>query len=195
METKTLQQVARPSLVPQFVKRLTKINPGLSGKTIENASMLMADSGLEGLECLRLLEAVYRPNNEKGIGQSTRAKYFTEALRSRWGYRLEKAASSLPALKTLVGEVESLAVFRDTIREDLGFNISFLESMLLDEIGITPDSFMVMHHEAMQIRPSPIWGKKTILDAAKLVQSGKASTIEGALEFLLHKYGDLTEQD
>ena len=74
------------ALERKYIKRILQYNPGLGDKSALMAESL-ADSGLPASAAAMILQAVYSPTTGDGKGQGTRAKWFVEAIRYRYGSR------------------------------------------------------------------------------------------------------------
>jgi len=165
----------------KIANRILSGNPGLTPEYARKVTDTLMEADISPLQAAVIMDAVYRPTSGKGTGQTTRGKWFVQALTTRWAGRLEKAATSLASFRTLVAEIEELNEFRDRVNAEGTCSLSYQQAMMLDECGIGADAFMVMMYDSNL--GSPFAAKAKIMRAVRLVISGQAATVEGALAF------------
>jgi len=173
------QTTQSSALQKKYCKALLKTSPGLGVKAGEIADTL-ADSGLPSTLAVALLQTAYSPTVANGSGQSTRLKWFSQALIHRYGDRLEKARDNIGYLRIILGELEEIVDMREKVNE-MDSGISFEVSFLLSGLGYTAESIGEM---VDSMRCSRGLALSRIKKAAMMVESGEACTVEGALEHL-----------
>lgn len=167
----------RQKVGQKIAKTIIRMYPGLGPKTQALADVL-ADSGLSMAESTALLLAAYSGPSNSGQGQGPRMKHFVNALKVRYGDRLERAANNVTLFKALVGELESIVDTRDELR-DSGIKLSFLEALRFDALGISGDEISRLMEE--QTCFGPVAKKMRLLKALDLVEKGQFATVEAAL--------------
>lgn len=182
MSTALATQPRTDLLSRKFAARILSVNKGINVEFALKVGETLAESGVSAVQAALIIEAVYRPTSASGMGASTRAKWYVQAIRERHGKKLEKIANNIPALRAFIAEREEEADFRDGVNAQCPVGISFHEVMLLSECGVDLDGYMNLFYDACETRG--VYGaKKAIMDAAKMVKDGKSATIEAAIEF------------
>jgi len=168
----------------RFTKRLLALHPGL-GKTAETMAALLSDSGLGTAASAMVLSAVYSSGDLQGRGQSTRSMWFVEAIRNRYGHRLEMIKNDPKAFESFIYDMGVVTEMRDQLKGE-DYSVSFHAAFLLWELGESSDS-VIQIAESME---SPYKGSaiKIIVRAAQLVKSGEFSMLETAVRELRHGY-------
>lgn len=173
------------SLEKKIAKRLLALNPGMGAKAGEVA-MTLADSGLGPIASSLVIAAIYGPSDAGGRGQTTRAKWFVDAVRSRYSTRLDAMRRDTKQLQTFIFEMEEMTDMRDTLKGE-GFGISFNVAFLLSEIGMDSESACTL----MDSVSSRVKYKGTavaiVTKAAQYVKAGNFSNIETAVEEHMHE--------
>lgn len=185
-----------PKLLPQYgsqsalerrlASRILKLNPGLGDKSMQMATAL-TDSGIGPAAAAMLIMAVYSPTDERGRGQATRAKWFVEAMRRRYDYKIQKIRTDPAQFRIFIAEMEEVVEMRDTLKgEDV--NISFESAFMLWELGLNADSVLgLIQNECDGITLQSV-ATKHIIRAAQMVQAGYFMELETAIKEMRNGY-------
>jgi hypothetical protein len=170
------QEHALASSSRKLVRRMLKLNPGMGDKVQEYADSL-ADSCLSPTQSLMLIEAMYSPVPQSAKGQGTRAKWFVEAVRERYGDRLVSASRSAALFKTIIAELEEVVEERDKVNGDQ-VSLSFHQMFMCNEAGLSADDITRLMSDQ---DGTPFAAKRKLLKAVEMVKTGRCATVEGAL--------------
>lgn len=186
-EQKLLPQYGeQTALERRLAARILKLNPGMGEKSLEIANAL-CDSGITAAAASTLLQAVYSPTDELGRGQGTRMRWFVEAIRRRYDYKIDKIRNDPKAFKTFIAEMEEVVEMRDTLKgEDV--SVSFEAAFLLWELGLDADSILGIVQSECDGLNTPSIVAKHIVQAAQAVKSGFFMELETAIQAMRHGY-------
>lgn len=172
-------------------RRILALNPGLaahSGK-VSKAAELLSDSGLAPTVASMVIAAVYSSTDLQGRGQSTRARWFVEAVHNRYGHRLDMIRNDPKHLESFLYDMEVMSEIRDSLNGE-GFSCSFHAAFLLWELGETTESITDLLEE---LYPSRLAYKGSamavVVRAAQLVKAGKFCELATAIQELRCGYG------
>lgn len=179
----TTQQTA---LTNRMSRAILKLAPGMGEQSALMAESL-ADSGLPAGAAVQLIQAVYSPADKQGAGQYTRAKWFIEAVRSRYSDRLDKIRHNAAYFRVLISEMEEVIEMRDTLNGE-GYSFSFHAVFMLWECGLDADSILGIVQECCAGSVSAGLAKKMLIQAAFAVKAGHFLNIETAIDSIRYGY-------
>lgn len=170
-------------LEEKYTRALIKVNPGLGEKASQIAFALV-DEGIPKAVSTAIINVVYAPNDKQGRGQTTRFQWLSKALARRREAEIASIRSDTTALRRLLIEIENVVDLRDTVLGE-GLDMSFEEAYIVSEVGIDAEAFLglIFHHAETS---NPGLGCYRVKKACRMVQEGKAISVEGALDELQH---------
>ena len=175
-----------------FTRTLLQMNPGLGEKT----HILVKDlvqSGLRPSEAYALLTIVYNPADVKGRGQGTRSKYFAMAVRERYENDLDKIRTNITTFRRFLAEVSEANETRDILKGE-GYNITFHEALLYQEVGLDAEGYLGLAQDLKLKRMSNLQIIKVIRSAALQIKAGSTLSLES---LVLHResFGNDWDED
>jgi hypothetical protein len=184
-EPKLIPAISQQSALERRVAaKILRLNPGLGPSAVAIANSL-CDSGLPPAITTAILAAVYAPTDPLGRGQSTRAKWFVEAINSRYQSRMDKIRTNVSYFRTFVSEMEEISEFRDTLKGE-DYPVSFQAAFLLCESGLSTSEAIRLLDEICDGTNYRGSAMRTLILAVQNVNAGKASTVEGAIREMNH---------
>jgi hypothetical protein len=196
-----LEAKPRSALEIKYVKNILAADPGIGEKSLAIANSL-ADSGLSGPMAAMIIQAVYAPTTVDGRGQGTRIKWYVDAVRNRYGHKLDKIRTNVLSFRTFMADMEEVSQMRDELNGN-GYSVSFEGAFLLWEIGEDVDSIQTAIEAHLDhLRDYPGSCMKRVVEAAMEVKSGKRFVeLETALQFMNQRemipdenYGEHTDR-
>jgi len=187
IEPKMLPQRSQQSALElRLAKKILTLNPGMGEKSQAIAESLV-DSGMNAAGSAMIIHAVYAPTDPQGRGQATRARWFVEAVRRRYSYKLEKIRNDPSQFRNFLSEMEEVVEMRDILNGE-GVAVSFEAAFLLWEIGLTADSAMGILQETCDDMNYLSIATKHLIRAAQAVKNGHFLTIENAIDSMRYGY-------
>jgi len=180
------QTTKQTALANRLAKSILKLSPGLGEKSSEMAEAL-ADSGLPPSAAVMLIQAVYSPTDAGGRGQASRAKWFLDAVQTRYRGRLDKIQTNAKYFRVFISEMEEVTEMRDTMNGE-GYSFTFHETFMLWELGLDACSVLGIIQECCAGSVSQALAKKMIVRAALAVNAGHFQQIETAIDSLRYGY-------
>lgn len=179
-----------------YATALLKMNPGM-GRKSETLAKDLVNSGLKPSEAVAMIQTVYSPTHEKGGGQATRAKYFTEAFQERYCGELDKISGNITTFRRVLMDMSDASGMRDTLKGE-GYNVTFHEALLYFELGMDAESYLSMAQELRQEDMSPRAIQRAIREAAMKVQRDPSLSLESLVlkrEHFGAEWEDIAEED
>lgn len=179
------------ALEKSYARKILRLHPGLGDKSIGIANSL-ADSGLSPGLASMLMLTVYSPPAEggveiRGLGQGTRMRWFTDAVRSRYGHKLDKIRDDYRQFRMMLADLEDAVEMRDTLVGE-GYSFSFHEAFLLWELGQDAESVLGMISDMAADGRRDVVAKRHIVKAAQMVKAGRYMELQTALDDLNRGY-------
>lgn len=174
------------ALERRMAAKILKSVPGLGDKSMVMAQTL-CESGLSAAAASMLIHAVYSPSDPLGRGQGTRARWFIEAVNSRYSGRLDNIRRDPTRFKNFVAEMEEVTEMRDELNGE-GITVSFQVAFLLWEIGLDADSVLGIIQGLCSGIEHTRMATALLIKAAQQVKAGHFMELETAIEFMRYGY-------
>jgi hypothetical protein len=152
---------------------------GLSDSLAEKISDDLVDSGLTSSMSVMLIDTIYQTGGLRG--SSNRLKWCSDAIKNRYGARLEKAGKSIACFRGLIADVEEAIEMRDALNAE-AVRFSFQETFLLWELNYDSDTIGALLSNLISDGQTALQAKRAIIIAAKGVKAGQYQQIETGIE-------------